>query len=352
MWLTKDDDSSEYVAAVPKYFKSDRQKKLWKWIAIGVAAVIIIVIVVVVAVVVTENKRKSSSNNTASDGINTANGRYPISPYSHITLMKTFNGTSTGNNSRVFVIGDVHGCLDDLNALVTKINYNPANDKIILAGDIVAKGPDSVGVIRRAKELGAYCVRGNHDDKVLRLKSFEMQHGRKAMFPLDATMPEGNVPDPIKFKNYHAAIALNMTKEDYEYLVNCPVILHLPNYNDTVVVHAGVDPNLKSLEDQIPYLVMNMRNIYNSVPTPEKDVGIQWAQEWNSLQKNLVTNYTNVFYGHDSSRGLNIQAYTFGLDTGCVEGKELTAMEISTREVTQVKCSAYLKHYTEQEDII
>jgi predicted phosphodiesterase len=124
-----------------------------------------------------------------------------------MTAIITKNDTALQQKERFFVIGDVHGCVNELNALVTKLNYDPTKDQLILAGDLTAKGPDSGGVIRRAKELGAFCVRGNHDDKIVRLKTYELQNGQRAMAPPSATMPEGGVPDPLKYKNYHVPIA-------------------------------------------------------------------------------------------------------------------------------------------------
>lgn len=199
----RDDNSSvEYVDAIPVYEKTAKQKRMWKWIAGGVAAVVVIVVVVVVAVVVTDQKKKSNQNDSGN------NGQYVISPYAHMTAIVTNNDTSLVSKERVFVIGDVHGCVNELNALVEKLQYNATTDQLILAGDLTSKGPDSVGVIRRAKELGALCVRGNHDDKVIRLKTYEIEKGQNAMKPPSATMPEGNVPDPLKYKNYHTAVAM------------------------------------------------------------------------------------------------------------------------------------------------
>lgn len=199
----RDEDSTViYVDAIPTNPRTQKQKRMWRLIAMGVAAIVIIVIVIVVAVVVTnQNKSKNSAD---SSGTN----QYPISPYSHMTVIETKNDVFLQQKERFFVIGDVHGCVNELNALVTQLKFDPTKDQLILAGDLTAKGPDSGGVIRRAKELGALCVRGNHDDKVVRLKTYELQNGQRAMLPLSATMPEGGVPDPLKYKNYHAPIAL------------------------------------------------------------------------------------------------------------------------------------------------
>ncbi|GAN02778.1 ser/thr protein phosphatase family [Mucor ambiguus] len=340
-FFSRDDSSSiEYVDAIPKNEKTAKQKRMWKWIAIAVAIIVVIIVVVVVSVVVTQqNKSKDSS----SSGSGTSNSQYPISPYAHMTTIVTNNDESLQQKENIYVVGDVHGCVSELDKLVTKLNFNPATDQLILAGDLTAKGPDSVGVIRRAKELGALCVRGNHDDKVIRLKTYELEKGENAMYPVSATMPEGNVPDPLKFKNYHVAIAKNLTQDDYDYLSSCPVMLHMPFLNNAVVVHGGLDPNISSLQDQIPYLVMNMRDIDKNGPSPENNVGTQWGTVWNEKQQNLTMDNTEIFYGHDASRGLNLKNATFGLDTGCVYGNQLTAMNVRTKVMTQIECPLYVK---------
>lgn len=68
---------------------------------------------------------------------------------------------------RVIAIGDVHGCIDELQALLRRCDYRPG-DLIVFLGDLVSKGPDSLAVVQMARELGAMGVRGNHDFEVIR----------------------------------------------------------------------------------------------------------------------------------------------------------------------------------------
>ncbi|KAI1742068.1 Metallo-dependent phosphatase [Xylaria scruposa] len=73
------------------------------------------------------------------------------------------------NTRRLMVIGDVHGHLKSLEALLRKAEFSAARgDTVIFAGDMVNKGPDSAGVIELAMKIGAFGVRGNHEDRVLR----------------------------------------------------------------------------------------------------------------------------------------------------------------------------------------
>ena len=73
--------------------------------------------------------------------------------------------------SRVIVVGDVHGCLTELELLLKKCAYSSDTDILVFVGDLVNKGPDSAGVVTYVRKLvscgAAYCVRGNHDDAML-----------------------------------------------------------------------------------------------------------------------------------------------------------------------------------------
>jgi hypothetical protein len=70
--------------------------------------------------------------------------------------------------SRLIVVGDVHGCLDELKALLQHCEYNPeGGDQVLLVGDLVNKGPYSAEVVRFVRENDMLCIRGNHDDFAL-----------------------------------------------------------------------------------------------------------------------------------------------------------------------------------------
>ena len=69
---------------------------------------------------------------------------------------------------RHIFIGDIHGCLDEFNELLNKLSYDPKEDRLILLGDLIDRGPDSVGVVRKARELRLECVMGNHEHKYIK----------------------------------------------------------------------------------------------------------------------------------------------------------------------------------------
>jgi bis(5'-nucleosyl)-tetraphosphatase (symmetrical) len=76
---------------------------------------------------------------------------------------------------RVIIIGDVHGCLEELTLLLDQCSFEEENDTLIFVGDLVNKGPSSVGVVRFVHDLAlrgvAYSVVGNHDEKLLEYAS-------------------------------------------------------------------------------------------------------------------------------------------------------------------------------------
>ncbi|HEX8909086.1 MAG TPA: metallophosphoesterase, partial [Anaeromyxobacteraceae bacterium] len=59
---------------------------------------------------------------------------------------------------RTIVVGDVHGCLEELDELLRLVELRPGFDRLVFVGDLLDRGPDSLGVVRRARELRARSV--------------------------------------------------------------------------------------------------------------------------------------------------------------------------------------------------
>lgn len=206
---------------------------------------------------------------------------------------------------RTIVIGDVHGCLDELQMLVRKCGVDLGDD-VVLVGDLVARGPDSQGVVQYVRESGFTAVLGNHDLHVLRIR-------------------EGTVTRPPK--PAHLEVAQTLRDLDWLYLQALRPYLRLEDHN-AIVVHAGMVPGVP-VEQQRREDLISMRSI-DAAGRPSKrvDAGAPWASLWPGPE--------HVFFGHDAVRGLQQHPFATGLDTGCVYGRELTAMILPDRTLVSV----------------
>ncbi|XP_015923483.1 bis(5'-nucleosyl)-tetraphosphatase PrpE [asymmetrical]-like [Parasteatoda tepidariorum] len=207
--------------------------------------------------------------------------------------------------NEVVVIGDVHGCLSELQLLLA--NNNIAGDNVlkILTGDILRKGPDSIGVIRFLRETPfILTVRGNNDQKVL-----------------ERYLKHQNIKG-YQYKKPDQFIK-NMTTDDLNFIAELPYTISMPSLN-AIVVHGGLIPGVP-LEDHTPYDLMNMRNCIEDKHCPGgyrpfngDKKGSRWAALWDGPQY--------IYFGHDHPRNLQITPKAIGVDTSCVYGRYLTGI--------------------------
>lgn len=82
--------------------------------------------------------------------------------------MTTFHQHLPANTvGRDFIVGDLHGCLDLLEAELARIKFEPTKDRLFSVGDLADRGPDSMGCLRLLREPWFYAVRGNHEDMLI-----------------------------------------------------------------------------------------------------------------------------------------------------------------------------------------
>lgn len=214
-----------------------------------------------------------------------------------------------GRAPRVIVVGDVHGCIDELQALLRLADFQPG-DQVVLLGDLVAKGPDSVGVVRMAREIGARTVRGNHDFEVVRWWEARLRGDEQAMVSME-----------------HAKIAESLGTEELTWLVEAPWFIESEELG-YLFVHAGFIPGVK-LTQQNPRLMMNMRSVLSDGTVTAKNVeDCEWGKLWRGPR--------TVVFGHDAFRGLQQYEYAMGIDTGCVYGGRLTALLLPENRLVSV----------------
>lgn len=156
----------------------------------------------------------------------------------------------------LFIVGDVHGCIAELDAALTRIGFNPRTDRLWSVGDLVGKGRHSLDVLRLVKSLGSAfnMVLGNHE---LRLLSV-LTHHRFAI--ADAAL------QPI--------VNDNNTSDWVEWLRHQPLLLHDEQHSVTMT-HAGLFPGwshqqARTLAAQVSKLLCGpefhhiLRQLYNS----------------------------------------------------------------------------------------
>lgn len=209
---------------------------------------------------------------------------------------------------RTIVVGDVHGCADELQDLLKACGW-VKGDRVALVGDLVAKGPDSQAVVQWLRENGGQAVLGNHDAHALKAYAH----------PDESTKPERRqLLDTLK-------------KPDWAFLEALPLYLRLgperSGQADTVVVHGGVVPGVP-IEEQEREHLLTLRSIRDD-GTPSKRIeGRPWAKVWQGPER--------IVFGHDAVRRLQNEAMATGLDTGCVYGGDLTALLLPERRLVSV----------------
>jgi predicted phosphodiesterase len=215
-------------------------------------------------------------------------------------------GAATGRGEgRTIFVGDVHGCLDELQAVLRLAGVS-SSDWVVLVGDLVAKGPDSQGVLALARERGFRAVLGNHDAKVLSLGRHEKE---------SANDPE---------RSEHTRVAATLTGDDWSYLEGLPLSLSLPEVA-AIAVHGGLVPGVPLAEQPRKYL-LNLRSITpTGEPSKRVDAGVPWASLWPGPE--------HVVFGHDAMRGLQRHPFATGLDTGCVYGGALSALVLPENRI-------------------
>ncbi|MFO0677291.1 MAG: metallophosphoesterase family protein [Polyangiaceae bacterium] len=207
---------------------------------------------------------------------------------------------------RTIIVGDVHGCRVELEALLDRVAF-ATGDRLVFVGDLVARGPDSLGVLDVARRTGAVIVRGNHEEKLLAYRAWKLEHERAGKKPKD-DFPIGRM---------HLEIAESLRDVDWTLLETSPLTVPLPEH-DLLVVHAGLLPGIP-IEAQKPRTLLHIRGVTSRGEATDEKVG---SNLWGSLYKGPP----HVVFGHNALAEPQFHPWATGLDTSCVYGGRLTAM--------------------------
>jgi len=217
-------------------------------------------------------------------------------------------------HKRLIIIGDVHGCLDELKLLLDKCGYRKDNDLVVFVGDIVGKGPKSVEAVEYVRNLEAPCIKGNHEHYLLEWRE-NVRIGKAPNF--------SGMGSPT-----HRQAAENLTEAQWSWMESLPYYIEFPQFN-TVVVHAGFAPGIP-FEQQDPETLMYIRSIKTNgeISSKIEPDAAPWASCW--------TGPHHVVFGHDARRGIQEYPYATGLDTGCCYGRQLSALIVPDRHIVNV----------------
>ncbi|MBE7540143.1 MAG: metallophosphoesterase [Opitutaceae bacterium] len=211
-------------------------------------------------------------------------------------------------NGRIIAIGDIHGCHAEFAELLRRLSPTP-KDQIILLGDLVNRGPDSLRVIDLARQYRALSLLGNHE---MRLLEFRRTGNRDLLRETDA--------DTLS----------KLRPEDWIYLEQMP-LTHFVGEAQTVFVHGGFLPD--SPWQSQPASVVTRIQVIDAAGKPRKRADCENCPAWADLWKGPPY----VVYGHTPRPEIYPLKWSAGIDTACVLGGHLTAFVLPDRRFVQVK---------------
>ena len=263
-----------------------------------------------------------------------------------------------------YAIGDIQGCFTSLMALLKRVAFDPAHDRLWLVGDLVNRGPDSLHTLRFIRDLGpaAVTVLGNHDLYLL-MVAYGAVRSRAKDDTIQAVL---DAPDR------EALLGWLRTRP----------LMHLEN--GFAMVHAGLLPGwtvtqARALAREVegalagPYHADLLHNMWGSEPaawhpdlrdyarmrvivnamtrmrfcTLDGQMDFKVKGEVTKAPKGYVPWFevpgrksadTTLVFGHWSALGLRVEPRLLALDSGCLWGRELSAVRLEDRAVFQVAC--------------
>lgn len=237
--------------------------------------------------------------------------------------------------SRIFV-GDVQGCREELESLLEKVRFDPAADDLLLVGDLIRRGPESLATLRLLHSLDAQFVLGNHECHLLERGFFDDPSPDASLWP---SLGDLCSLEPEERRQWGS------------YLRTAPLLRVWP---DIYLVHAALPPGLwhtGASEGQIRAWAElrwdtegeNRADLWYLVTTRYCDAnGTQSPRDWPPPEPpfapwdDFYEAERTVVFGHWARRGLVEKPRIRGLDTGCVYGGALTAWIAEEDRLVQV----------------
>jgi predicted phosphodiesterase len=209
---------------------------------------------------------------------------------------------------RLIAVGDIHGCHKEFEDLLDKLALSD-DDRLILLGDLISRGPDSGRVVELARRHATASLLGNHELRHLNYRRTD---------------------DPSHLKKYDYATIEQLRGKDWDYLESMKL-----TYEDeelgVVFVHGGFLPD-RPWQRQ-PARVVTRIQVVGKDGEPYKRSAMPDAPHWSELWSGPPF----VVYGHTPRDEVARTKWTLGIDTGCVLGGWLTAYVLPEKRIVQVR---------------
>ncbi|MGQ9660252.1 MAG: symmetrical bis(5'-nucleosyl)-tetraphosphatase [Thermochromatium sp.] len=272
----------------------------------------------------------------------------------------------------LYAIGDLQGCHAELERLLDRLAFDPARDRLWFAGDLVNRGPESLAVLRRVRALGdsAIVVLGNHDLHLLALAAGHTRHTKKSTLGAVLSAPDRD--------------------ELLDWLRRRPLLHHDPDLGWTLI-HAGLPPQWDLAQalacaGEVETVLRSddhsafMHDLYGDEPTrwspdlsgierlrfitnaltrlrfcaPDGTLALSETGKIGSQAPGLLpwfqvpgrrTRNDRIIFGHWSTLGYWSGDNVWAIDSGCVWGGALTALQLDREppEPIRIQCAGYLQ---------
>lgn len=269
----------------------------------------------------------------------------------------------------VYAIGDIQGCYDELMSLMELIRFDSAKDQLWFTGDLVNRGPGSLQVLRMVRDLGecAVVVLGNHDLHCLAVaedaapfhKSDTLNEllaapDRDELLVWLRGKPLMHHDKDLNYTLVHAGLPPQWNLSTAQACANeVETVLRSDNYHEFFQHMYGNTPDVWNADlqgwDRLRFITnsftrlrycdaegrFNLKSKGEPGTQPEGDM--PWFEVPGRRSEEL-----RVIFGHWSTLGLHRQQNIFALDTGCLWGEQLTALQLGAGEaVYSVECPGH-----------
>lgn len=262
-----------------------------------------------------------------------------------------------------YAIGDLQGCFFSFQALLKKIQFNPAHDRLWLVGDLINRGAGSLDVMRWMLEhqSSVVTVLGNHD-----LHTLVVAEGFVSAHRSDTIQALLDAPDAPELLGWlrqqplvhfehgylmvHAGLLPAWTVDQALALgAEVQLALQAPNYREFLQHMYGNDPKRwddgLTGWDRLRVITNAMTRLRICSADGEMEFKFKGElqnipdgyQPWFELSHRASVN-TPIVFGHWSALGLQHKNNVYSLDTGCLWGGHLSAMRLEDRQIFQVPC--------------